>query len=187
MRLASCGAMLARAWVFSIVSMVASEALAQGPTGPFAHVMEPPSGGTSLVLGGLGGATLAPFDPGDPRTGIGLGAAYAPSPLLLFDRLLEDAFPSRAFTIFEMISGLLGAVVSGFSLADAIVRAEGADLSFNAIAAAHAMGCNLELATRAVLHLLLGTDEGPDFEAWMPTVMAFPVAGGAGVSPRWRW
>lgn len=170
-----------------LVSLVAPVVTAQGRTGPYAHVMDPPRGGTSFALSGIESATMTPFDPGDPRTGLGLAAAYAPSPLLLLDRLLPDAEVTYAFTVFELVVGLMGMVVSSWAFGDAILREQGADISIASIAAAHAFGWNLQLVIRAVLRMVLGDDDSPAFAAAMPTVFAFPVAGGAGVAPRWTF
>lgn len=169
-----------------LVSLAAPVA-AQGVTGPYAHLMDPPTRGTSFALSGLESATMTPFDPGDPRTGVGLAAAYAPSPLLLLDRLLPDAEVTYSFTVFELVVGLMGMVVASWAFGDALIREQGADISIASIAAAHAFGWNLQLVIRAILRMVLGDDDSPAFAAAMPVVFAFPVAGGAGVAPRWTF
>lgn len=170
------------------VGLVAEVASAQGIVeGPHAHVLERPMT-TSLGFGASApNLSIAPFDPADPDVGIGLLTSYAPTPLFLLDRVFGDELVGSPWIVVELIAGLGGLVFSSWAYGDALNRDQASDISFSAIAAAHALSWNLELTTRSLLRLALGTHDDERIESSVPTILAFPLIGGAGISPRWTW
>jgi hypothetical protein len=161
---------------------------AQQPAdGAYAHLLSPPMN-TSLGFGAAApNLTIAAFDPADPDVGIGLITAYAPTPLFLLDRVFGDELVGSPWIVVELAAGIGGLVFSGWAYGDALNRDQTADISFSAIAAAHALSWNLELTTRSLLRLALGTHDNERIEQSVPTILAFPLIGGAGISPRWTW
>lgn len=159
----------------------------RNPEGPYAHVLAPPMN-TALGFGaGAPDLTIAPFDPADPDVGIGLLTSYAPTPLFLLDRVFGDELVGSPWIVVELAAGIGGLVFSSWAYGDALMRDQASDISFSAIAAAHALSWNLELTTRSLLRLALGTHDNERIDRSVPTILAFPLIGGAGISPRWTW
>ena len=130
--------------------------------------------------------TYSDFDPGDPRIGLLLIAAYGPSPLLIVDRLASEQNWGRAFTIAEIITAALGLGAAMWGLVESLGREAGADIAFGSIATAHALSWNLQLMTNALSRLAFGVSPAGIPQPWLPTFMAFPAYGGAGVLVRWE-
>lgn len=155
--------------------------------GPYAHVVSPPMN-TSLGFGAAApNLSIAPFDPADPEVGIGLLTSYAPTPLFLLDRVFGDELTGTPWIVVELAAGLGGLIFSSWAYGDALLRDARSDISFSAIAAAHALSWNLELTTRSLLRLALGSYDDARIDRNVPTILAFPLIGGAGVAPRWTW
>ena len=131
-------------------------------------------------------ATYADFDPGDPRVGLILIAAYGPSPLLLVDRIASEQDWGRAFTIAEIIAASVGIGVAVWGMLEALGNDAGADIAFGSIATAHALAWNLQLMANALSRLAFGVSPDGILQPWLPTFMAFPAYGGAGVLVRWE-
>lgn len=130
--------------------------------------------------------TYAGFDPGDPRVGLILIAAYGPSPLLLVDRVASEQDWGGAFTIAEIITAAIGLGAAMWGLIEALQSDAGADIAFGSIATAHALSWNLQLLTNALSRLAFGVNLDGIPQPWLPTFMAFPAYGGAGVLMRWE-
>ena len=129
--------------------------------------------------------TYSDFDPGDPRIGLLLIAAYGPSPLLIVDRVASEQDRGRAFTIAEIITASLGISAASVGLIQFLGSEGDADIAFGSIAAAHALSWNLQLMANALSRLAFGVSDGTP-QPWLPTFMAFPSYGGAGVLVRWE-
>ena len=128
--------------------------------------------------------TLSGFDPGDPRIGLTLIAAYGPSPFLLIEGMGDMDLRTRSFTVIELVAGTLGSLASAWSLADSLGREGDRNVAIGSLASAHALTWNLELMSSAVMRMVFGDElEGPLNEL-PPAFMVFPVDGGAGVSMR---
>jgi hypothetical protein len=125
------------------------------------------------------------FDPGDPRVGLILIAAYGPSPLLLIDELAGGS-ASREFTIGELLAASIGLVVSVTGFADALGREDGASLAIGSMAIAQAMAMNLQMLNNGIERLVLGNVLGTPHEAARPTFLPVPFEGGAGLVVRWE-
>jgi len=181
---ASFVALLLAAAVGCSVGVAGAQGIVEGP---YAHILERPMN-TSLGFGASApNLSVAPFDPSNPEVGIGLLASYAPTPLFLLDRVFGDELVGTPWIVVELVAGLGGLVFSGWAYGDALLRDQASDISFSAIAAAHALSWNLELTTQSLLRLALGAHDNEQIESAVPTIMAFPLIGGAGISPRWIW
>ena len=140
---------------------------------------------SAINIATLDRPTYAGFDPGDPRVGLILIAAYAPSPLLVLDRVASEQNWGRAFTIVEIITAAIGLGAATWGLFESFGQGAGADIAFGSIATAHALAWNLQLMTNALSRLAVGVNDGTP-QPWLPTFMAFPAYGGAGVLVRWE-
>lgn len=181
----------ARAVVASVVACILASATlpvsaeAQ-TTGPYEHVMEPIGGADSPIMGALSSlqSQAATFDPGDPRTGAPLLAAYAPGPLMLVDLAMADSPDRAAFNEVELIAGAVGCVASLVAFFDAVERDRGSDISFASIATAHAFSWNAQMLLRATRRMQLNRWDGPGIDD-LPLFFAFPRYDGAGVGAQW--
>lgn len=175
--------------LLSIGLVCGSPTLAQDATAPYEHVLSPMPQGRSLGFGELSGGelTIAPFDPGDARTGLVLAAAYGPSPLFVLDGFAPDVLETTPGTVGQLITGLVGMAASSVAFADAFNSSGGADVSIHSIAAAHAMSWNAQMATRSLLELLFHSTDAQIIDEATPFVVAYPLLGGAGIAPRWIW
>lgn len=177
-------------WIFALaVFLGAGTSVAEAQfarSGPHAHVVEPPVGSSSFGLGSFAAyePVVAPFQPENPETGIPLALAYAPSPLLFIDGLFDDDV-RRDVVMVQLVAGVVGAMVSGWALFDALDREQMSDIAFSSLATAHALGWNLQMAISAAVRLGIGQLDGPRVDALVPTIIAFPVRGGAGIAPQW--
>jgi hypothetical protein len=140
---------------------------------------------TSVGLGNsLDALTLSGFDPGDPRTGLTLIAAYGPTPLLFVESLAGDDLNNRPFTIAEIIASAIGSAASAWGLFDALGREGDANVAIGSLATAHALSWNLELMSNALSRLLFTDAAARSHER--PAFIVFPVDGGAGITLRWQ-
>jgi hypothetical protein len=128
--------------------------------------------------------TLSAFDPGDPRVGLTLIAAYGPTPLLFIEGVAADAAGHRPFTIVELVAASIGSAASAWGLADALSREGEVNVAIGSLATAHALSWNLELMTDALTRLVFSGSS--DAERERPTFLVFPVNGGAGITLRWE-
>ena len=169
-----------------LVSAAMATPAAAQTTGPYEHVVEPIGGADSPVMGTVSRleGRGAEFEPGDPRTGAPLLAAYAPGPLMLVDLAMADSPDRGVFNELELIAGAVGCVASLVAFVDAVERDRGADLSFGSIATAHAFSWNAQMLLRALLRMRLDRWDGPGIDD-MPFFFAFPVYDGAGVGTQW--
>lgn len=155
----------------------------------FSEPSGPMAGGAVLGTGSLVGfdPVISSFDPGDPRVGIPLGLAYAPSPLFLAGSLVTEPELQRVVNITELVAGAVGSVVSAFAMNDALARDAQADIAIHSMATAHALSWNLQLVVRSVLRLVVGRMDGPLLDTLVPLISPFPLRGGVGIAPRWMW
>lgn len=166
---------------FVVLALLPMRARANNGQDEAATVRRPSS---PLSVSSFERATYSDFDPGDPRIGLLLVAAYGPSPLLLVDRIASEQDWGRAFTIAEIITASLGLGAAMWGLVESLEREGSADIAFGSIATAHALSWNLQVMTNALSRLALGVSDSPP--PWLPTFMAFPAYGGAGVLARWE-
>lgn len=127
--------------------------------------------------------TLTGFEPGDPNVGLTLLAAYAPSPLLLVEAL-RPGFDDHTFDALELFVASIGIAASSYGFSTSFARAPDAGLGIESLATAHALAWNLQLATLALVRLVLHQDTNDDDA--LPTFVPFTVDGGAGVVARWQ-
>jgi hypothetical protein len=178
---------LLRGLVWSLLAAIASAspALAQSDDGvDHAFDIQRPRTSQWNMSGSLMAPTLTGFDPGDPRVGIALLVAYAPSPLLIVERV-SDQLRSRPFDIVQLIVATAGTVAATWGFVDSFDRPVDVGLGIQSLATAHALSWNLELLVTAATHLALG-DAADRFEPLQPMFLPFTLDGGGGVVAQWQ-
>lgn len=127
--------------------------------------------------------TLSGFNPGDPRVGVVLLMAYAPTPFMIVESVAQD-LESQPFDILELLIATAGTVASIWGFVDSFDHPLDAGLAIESLATAHALSWNLQLLEHSLLRLLLG-DTAEQFGSTEASFLPFTVGGGGGVVAQW--